>query len=801
MRTSGLLALSVAAQQVAAHGWTNATSFSCPSNTDNHCTADQLRGFDWSGSAVGKDFSKYGAFDFSGFTCVNSFPTKRDALTPRTFQDKCIKGSVTKDTSTAPKISCGSGKPFSITDLQLSSSKDTDVEFVYGYENGDICKHIATCSKSGSTIKNLQCGGATSVTFKLPENVEHADCDIGIHRISFDCGPPSSPPRPPSSSLAPLPPHSASFVSIPSLSVPYSIPTGNISGSEIVPATGTAPVTIPLTLPGSSTSASTPAASSSSTAVLTLTSSPVASPPVVSPPISSPPASSSPVISTPALSSPTPIGSPSASSSASSSPFISTPASSSILPSVYPPASSPGSPPNSSSPPVILPPILNTTISSPPVVAPPASSSAASVPILSTPEGSSTPVSLETTTSSPPPGVTQPVVTTEIVHTTVTTCPVIDTITSGSTQIIQTSQTVSTVFSTVISTICTKCIAPPKSLSAPSAPASVPPSSPSSAVSGPSGPVSQSSGLVPAPSAPVSQPSGFAPAPSLPSLPLSSPAPAPSGPSQPGSAAPAPSVPSYLPSGPAPAPPVLPKCMNTWIALTQCKSNADSDCYCTNSDFTKNVQDCVSSWSANSDVIQSALSYLAGICAPHIAANPGIVTNVPSTITLLPVPVATHAPAAPASGAVIAGVITPPPAPASIPVTTISLVKTFTIPVTFASGPSAGQPIPASSTISILSTQVIVPQVKFTTETAEAGATGAPEIDLAAGRPYPVQAIPTGVAGPTAGLSTFATGTLPSGYKPTSQTSVQTFTGGAERIGCGIVGAMMVGAVGLWAGL
>lgn len=83
----------------------------------------------------------------------------------------------------------------------------------------------------------------------------------------------------------------------------------------------------------------------------------------------------------------------------------------------------------------------------------------------------------------------------------------------------------------------------------------------------------------------------------------------------------------------------------------------------------------------------------------------------------------------------------------------------------------------------------------------EAGATGAPEVDLAAGSPVPVQAIPTSVAGPPAGLSTIVTGILPSGYKPTAQTSVTPFTGGAERIRSGIVGAMIVGAVGLWVGL
>ena len=83
----------------------------------------------------------------------------------------------------------------------------------------------------------------------------------------------------------------------------------------------------------------------------------------------------------------------------------------------------------------------------------------------------------------------------------------------------------------------------------------------------------------------------------------------------------------------------------------------------------------------------------------------------------------------------------------------------------------------------------------------KAGATGAPEVDLAAGRPAPVQATPTGVAGPTAGLSTFATGVLPSGYRPTAQPSVKPFPGAANRVRSGIMGAMIVGTVGLWLGL
>jgi len=74
------------------------------------------------------------------------------------------------------------------------------------------------------------------------------------------------------------------------------------------------------------------------------------------------------------------------------------------------------------------------------------------------------------------PQTTQEVVTTDIVTSYVTTCPVTSTATSGGSQIIETGSTVSTVYSTIISTICTKCVAPPTSAptqkASPSAPVS-----------------------------------------------------------------------------------------------------------------------------------------------------------------------------------------------------------------------------------------------------------------------------------------------------------------------------------------
>ncbi|KAI4166221.1 MAG: hypothetical protein LQ342_000107 [Letrouitia transgressa] len=190
------LFLGTAIQQAAATGWLDAQVFKAPFSIDNVCDEHQKKGYDFTDLAIGA-FSIYGGADFSGFTCANSFD-KRDLLTSRTFNSKCIKGKATKDYNNSPKISCGKDqKDMSIKHMDVSTSVDTDLEFHYGYENGQTCKQIAPCKKGGSTIENNQCGGAISVTVKLPEKDQKSDCEVGIHKVNFDCSPPSQPPPKP----------------------------------------------------------------------------------------------------------------------------------------------------------------------------------------------------------------------------------------------------------------------------------------------------------------------------------------------------------------------------------------------------------------------------------------------------------------------------------------------------------------------------------------------------------------------------------------------------------------------------
>ncbi|KAL8991861.1 MAG: hypothetical protein Q9169_007585 [Polycauliona sp. 2 TL-2023] len=339
--------------------------------------------------------------------------------------------------------------------------------------------------------------------------------------------------------------------------------------------------------------------------------------------------------------------------------------------------------------------------------------------------------------------------------TTLTTCPVTNTITLGDTTSVQTITTVSTITSTSISTICTQCAPPVDTFVSPPA--------------------------IPTPSSP-----------------------------------PAVTTPVVLPSTPAQAPPaqypnVLPNCMKTWITITTCKDTTDSSCYCLDAAFTKTVQECVSAWAANSNDVQGALSNLAGICADHVSNNPGIITNVPITITLVPTP-ASQAPSGPSSAPMTTPALTSPvpsnggsppvvdtsgastvanspvgatdaPSVAN-PVTTLSLSQAVPYACPVSQLPDGQPQAPVSSCSSMLVTQVIVPQVGFETAPAAPGVTN-PSVDLVAGSPASNPAVTT--AGPVAGgnpATTFGTvvGSASAIASTFPQEPITPFTGGASGI-------------------
>ena len=80
-KSAAIIIAGLAAHQAAATGWTDASAYSCPGNTDNQCSDSQQGGYDWSDLPSG-DFSSYGSNSFSGFSCSNSFG-KRYLLSKR----------------------------------------------------------------------------------------------------------------------------------------------------------------------------------------------------------------------------------------------------------------------------------------------------------------------------------------------------------------------------------------------------------------------------------------------------------------------------------------------------------------------------------------------------------------------------------------------------------------------------------------------------------------------------------------------------------------------------------------------
>ncbi|RYP20727.1 hypothetical protein DL765_002677 [Monosporascus sp. GIB2] len=192
--TASLVALAAGLSQVTAtgYGFINAPKFSAPHNSDSFCLPDWKGGFDWADLTPGK-FDSYKGFKWGGFTCEDKF-SKRDELAPRNFsQDKCISGKATKDKKTSPFISCDKSKgskKTSIKEFHVQPEFDCDLEFHYTMPDGSSCKHRSRCSKSGTKVKNTQCGGAVDVVITYPEQPDIPDkdgCHFGIPSVIFDC--------------------------------------------------------------------------------------------------------------------------------------------------------------------------------------------------------------------------------------------------------------------------------------------------------------------------------------------------------------------------------------------------------------------------------------------------------------------------------------------------------------------------------------------------------------------------------------------------------------------------------------
>ncbi|KAI1307534.1 hypothetical protein F5Y03DRAFT_122825 [Xylaria venustula] len=330
-----LVALAAGISHVTATGFHDAPSYSCPDNQDNQCTSDMTKGFDWSDLNIGS-FDTYKGFQYSGYTCSQKFG-KRDSLTGRSFQSKCITGKATQDKDSSPKISCDKSQGVdktSISEFQVTPEFDCDLEFHYTMPDGSTCKQRSSCQASGTTVKNTQCGGATDVTVVYPSQPDKGkdSCDYGIHSIGFDCEGAQPTTTKTHTYAVSTPTYPVNTYPVGSSTAPASSPSSYPVGSASYPVGS--PSSTP-SYPVGSPSYSVGTPSSSPTYPVSTASIPVESTPAESTPAQSTPAESTPAESTPAQSTPaesSTIGS--SSTAAVSSPSV-TPSSASV-PGSYP---------------------------------------------------------------------------------------------------------------------------------------------------------------------------------------------------------------------------------------------------------------------------------------------------------------------------------------------------------------------------------------------------------------------------------------------------------------------------------
>ncbi|KAF2133452.1 hypothetical protein P153DRAFT_428421 [Dothidotthia symphoricarpi CBS 119687] len=736
------LVISLAGQQVTATWNLFGTPFKSPNYNDNECNDKQKSGFNWSDLKEGISNFQYGDFDFSGgWTCANSF-NKRDHISKRTFGSKCIKNKVRKDKFAS--FGCDKRKSgFSIDYIDVSVEFDVDLDLHYRMGDGSTCYSTWSCKVGGSTIKNSQCGGATSVEVYLGSRFsgDQKECEIGFHNIGFQC-------------------NSGTIYTSPTVGTPSSTtPTVSQPGSTAPPTeTTVSSCEVMLTQPPVSTTSALCDGSSCNSLppVTTSTIETSTQPPVPS----SPPAScegescnNQPLVSTAV------IGTPPVSSnlietlSTSFSLFESTPVPSTPIETL------PGSSVLTETPPAsqTIPSTGTPSIPCNGGYGEDCSTSAVTLPasssLIETPPASQTTSYIGTSSSSCDGSYGEECTTSFVTSTSVMT---------------QESSTPSSVVPSTASS------APVYTSS--SSPPDTPPVGQSSSVP----PQSQVSIVVP----PVSSPSGSLY--TLKSTSASSPCYGGYGGSCEGSttaisnpststgisASSPPLVSSTTPilgtsnsTSPIPSstgtppssnpPDVLPRCMNTWIQVdsTGCKDNTDSNCYCKIKDFTKNVIDCVSAWCSNDAETKQALEYLIGICADHVSENPGIVTDCPSYIPLTPT------------------------------TSTASISKTAS---------SASAVKTPCTTITVGTMEITVPQVHFSTQKGVADSNPTQTVGLVPGTaPAQTSASTTASRYPMGStMATFA----PTGIGANSTSSAE-FTGAASLFGIEIeyafLGAML----------
>ncbi|KAF5020416.1 hypothetical protein F66182_7543 [Fusarium sp. NRRL 66182] len=198
MKASLTLVALAAAGEVSAHwgNWKEAPKYQPPKQIDNKCEDHQKKGWRWDDLQVGS-FDKYNDFDFKGWSCGTD-KRKRD-LSGRHF-GKSISAECGSNKEEAPSFGYGNGgkKSFSLKKFHVRPEFDCRLEFHYEMPDGSNCKQQADCSRDGTDVENTQCGGAKKVRFVYPKqpNKPKDKCKVEIPEIDFDCDKPEKPDWP-----------------------------------------------------------------------------------------------------------------------------------------------------------------------------------------------------------------------------------------------------------------------------------------------------------------------------------------------------------------------------------------------------------------------------------------------------------------------------------------------------------------------------------------------------------------------------------------------------------------------------
>jgi hypothetical protein len=150
---SSVIAFASIVQPALAGGWLDAVPFSCPNRTSNSCSSAQKSGYGWEDLGTGA-ITFYDTNIFSGFSASDCF-NNRTALKKRDIRDQCIIATLDH----SPWMSSSGEETFTVERMQISSSDHTEIELYYGMVDGSACAELYTCSPSGCTLYNSQCGG------------------------------------------------------------------------------------------------------------------------------------------------------------------------------------------------------------------------------------------------------------------------------------------------------------------------------------------------------------------------------------------------------------------------------------------------------------------------------------------------------------------------------------------------------------------------------------------------------------------------------------------------------------------